>query len=190
MGTPKLLHATKWIHLFERDGWIYASRRLPGQPGRIDAVSIVALHRDANDPQRHRLVVIEEHRAPIDGWEFGLPAGLLDPGEEIAACAARELREETGLEVSNLIRVSGKTYTSAGLADETQAFALLTCTGVPAESPGVDNERIRVHLLSRQGCADLLARNDRGEVALSSRLWPLLMSAASEGRACGLHLQD
>ncbi len=190
MSEPKLLHATKWIHLLERDGWIYASRRLPGQAERIDAVSIVALHHEPDDPKRHRLVVIEEFRIPIDGWEFSLPAGLLDAGESVATCAARELREETGLEVSNLIRVSGKTYTSAGLADETQAFALLTCTGVPAESPGVDNERIRVHLLSRQGCADLLARNERGEVALSSRLWPFLLTAASNGRLGEALLQE
>ncbi len=190
MSEPKLLHATKWIHLLERDGWIYASRRLPGQAERIDAVSIVALHHEPDDPKRHRLVVIEEFRIPIDGWEFSLPAGLLDAGESVATCAARELREETGLEVSNLIRVSGKTYTSAGLADETQAFAVVTCSGVPAPDPGVDGERIRVHLLSRTDCRDLLASNERGEVSLSARLWPVLMSASCSGQILGLALPD
>ena len=190
MGTPKLLHATKWIHLLERDGWIYASRRTPGQAERIDAVSIVALHREPNDPALHRLVVIEEFRVSIDGWEFSLPAGLLDAGEDVTSCAARELREETGLEVTSLAGVSGKTYTSTGLSDETQAFATVLCTGTPAATPGVDGERIRVHLLSRRDCTDLLARNQRGEAALSARLWPLLISAATSGQVCGFPLHD
>ena len=45
---------------------------------------------------------------PVDGWEFGLPAGLMDAGETAETCAARELREETGPSVYAYFREADK----------------------------------------------------------------------------------
>ncbi len=188
MSAPKLLHATRWINLLERDGWVYASRRRPEDAQRIDAVTIVALHRAERSTAQHRLVVIEEFRVPIAKWEFSLPAGLLDQGESIVQCAARELREETGLDVVEVRGTSGETFSSAGLADESQAFVALECQGTPALAPGVDGERIRVNMLGRSECLALLERNRRGEAALSARLWPVLMAAGHGGSFAGLEL--
>ena len=42
------------------------------------------------------LEVVLVHRPLRDDWT--LPIGRLEPGEELAACALREVREETGLE--------------------------------------------------------------------------------------------
>ena len=57
-----------------------------------DAVSIVPITRDGN------LVLIREFRYPLNSWVVGLPAGLVEPGEELAVAVDRELREETGIE--------------------------------------------------------------------------------------------
>lgn len=49
-----------------------------------------------------RLQLVEQYRHPVGArrWEF--PAGTLDEGEDVAAMAARELREETGLVAASL----------------------------------------------------------------------------------------
>jgi ADP-ribose pyrophosphatase len=183
MKLPKLLHATRWLSLFELDGWVYVSRRPPGQAPRIDAVNVIALHEEG---ERRRLVVIEEWRVPVQSWEFALPAGLVDPGEEPIVSAERELIEETGFTVTWRGASSGRLFSSAGMSDESFAFAFLGCTGKAADKPGVGAEQIKVHLLDRAGCRDLLKRNREG-APLSGRLWTVLHSIAETG-AIGPHV--
>jgi ADP-ribose pyrophosphatase len=182
---PKLLHATRWLNLYQRGRWIYASRRKAGDPARIDGLNIIAFHETGADASGgrlcRRLVVIEEWRVPVQTWEFALPAGLLEPGEDLTACAGRELAEETGLALTWTGARSGTVFSSPGMSDETLAFIMVGCKGAPAENPGVEGEQIRVHLLDREGCRALLARNGRGEAALSSRLWPVLLAIAETG---------
>lgn len=43
-----------------------------------------------------RVLMMWRHRFIIDRWVWELPGGYLDPDEEPAACAAREVEEETG----------------------------------------------------------------------------------------------
>ncbi|OAM87108.1 NUDIX hydrolase [Termitidicoccus mucosus] len=182
---PQLLHATRWLNLYQRGRWIYASRRKAGDPARIDGLNIIAFHETGADASGgrlcRRLVVIEEWRVPVQTWEFALPAGLLEPGEDLTACAGRELAEETGLALTWTGARSGTVFSSPGMSDETLAFIMVGCKGAPAENPGVEGEQIRVHLLDREGCRALLARNGRGEATLSSRLWPVLLAVAETG---------
>jgi ADP-ribose pyrophosphatase len=42
------------------------------------------------------IVLVEQFRPAIEARTLELPGGLLDPGEEPADCASRELEEETG----------------------------------------------------------------------------------------------
>lgn len=177
MKLPKLLHATRWLSLFELDGWVYASRRAAGRPPAIDAVNVIALHEESD---RRRLVVIEEWRVPVQSWEFALPAGLVEPGEDPIVSGERELVEETGFVVTWRGPSSGRLFSSAGMSDESFAFAFLGCTGKPADKPGVGAEQIKVHLLDRAGCRELLERNRQG-ATLSGRLWTVVYSIAETG---------
>jgi len=185
MKTPVLLHGTRWLYLLENEGWVFVSRRPPGAPARIDAVNIVALHEDG---ERRRLVVIEEWRVALRAWEFALPAGLVEPDESPILSATRELAEETGLALTWTGEISGPLASSAGLTDESFQFIFCGCAGTPALAPGVDGEKIRVHLCDRAACRDLLARNHSG-AALSGRLWPILFSIAETGRI-GAHVMS
>ena len=48
---------------------------------------------EGEDPQ---ILLLRQYRYAADGYLYEIPAGRLDPGESPAACAARELKEETG----------------------------------------------------------------------------------------------
>lgn len=85
-------------------------------PAGADAICIVAR------TPRDTLVLIREFRYPLNSWCIAFPAGLLEPGEDMAQCAARELQEETGYSVipgSKIEPLAQAGYSSTGLTDET-----------------------------------------------------------------------
>lgn len=57
---------------------------------RVPAAAIVAVVDDG------RVLMMRRHRFIIDRWVWELPGGYLDPDEDPAVCAAREVEEETG----------------------------------------------------------------------------------------------
>lgn len=58
---------------------------------RVPAAAMVVVVDDTD-----RVLMMWRHRFVIDRWVWELPGGYLDPDEDPAACAARELEEETG----------------------------------------------------------------------------------------------
>ena len=69
---------------------------------------------EGEDPQ---ILLLRQYRYAADGYLFEIPAGRLDPGETPAACAARELKEETGCtakQIEPLITM----VTTPGFTDE------------------------------------------------------------------------
>lgn len=58
---------------------------------RIPAAAMVLVLDDAD-----RVLMMRRHRFIIDRWVWELPGGYLDPDEDPAVCAAREVEEETG----------------------------------------------------------------------------------------------
>lgn len=48
-------------------------------------------------------VLIRQYRFPVGAWQTELPAGAIDPGEEPAVAAARELAEESGYTARELV---------------------------------------------------------------------------------------
>ena len=64
-----------------------------------------------------KLLFERQHRYPIRQTIVELPAGKIDPGEDIAVCARRELLEETGREADDW-RYLGRMHPCVGYADE------------------------------------------------------------------------
>lgn len=58
---------------------------------RVPAAAIVVVLNDED-----RVLMMWRHRFIVDRWVWELPGGYLDPDEDAAACAAREVEEETG----------------------------------------------------------------------------------------------
>lgn len=169
----------KWLNLyaadFEHNGhtgrWLYASRKSqPHTDHNADAVIIVPVLREPGEPPR--LVMVKEFRVPIRDYIFAFPAGLLDGGESIEDTARRELREETGLEVVTVKRVSQPLYSSSGLTDETVAMAYVEARRTPETLPKLDKlEDLEVVLLDHAGVCRLC---DDRSVRIDARAWTTL----------------
>lgn len=67
---------------------------------RIPAAAMVLVLDGAD-----RVLMMWRHRFVLDRWVWELPGGYLDPDEDATACAAREVREETGWAPKNMERL-------------------------------------------------------------------------------------
>ncbi len=90
-----------------------------GETVSADAVCIVPQTSDG------KLLLIREFRYPLNSWCIAFPAGLMEPGERLADCVNRELREETGYALCTdlgdtaLDPLPQAGFSSTGLTDET-----------------------------------------------------------------------
>ena len=67
---------------------------------------------------RQRLVLLRNHRPVVGETLWEIPAGTLEPGEDPAAAAVRELAEETGYSAAHWHKL-GAFYPSPGVLSET-----------------------------------------------------------------------
>lgn len=114
-----------------------------------DAVCIVPITQD------RRLVMIKEFRYPLNSYCIAFPAGLMEPGEDLALCAERELHEETGYALlkdgqgNPRIRVLSQAgYSSAGMSAETVQIVYVNVENDPSLGQDTEeNELIQVFTL-------------------------------------------
>tara|TARA_Y100000310_G_scaffold321546_1_gene379341 strand:+ start:19075 stop:19617 length:543 start_codon:yes stop_codon:yes gene_type:complete len=107
-----------------------------------------------------KLVVIKEFKVTLDDYEYGFPAGLIDEGESPEDAARRELKEETGLEITEIYSVSPPIYSSAGLTDEAVYMVFCDATGEPTQEFNEGSEDIETHLMDYESVHDLIKTPD------------------------------
>lgn len=181
------LAESRWLRLFRisyrlpgRDArnWVVATRRqIPlcasGRLEAPDAVFIVPYH-----AARRRLVVTREYRVALADYQYGFPAGLLEDGEAVEDTARRELREETGLEVSRILKKTPALYSSAGMTDESMSMVYVECEGEPSSRANEQSEVIEVLFLSPAEagrlCSDLSLKFD-------AKAWLVMTQFAASG---------
>jgi ADP-ribose pyrophosphatase len=177
----------KWLNLFnvkyvDKNGnkklWQVASRKkepkcVTGHFKIPDAVVIIPFHKT-----QEKIVVTKEYRVPLADYEFGFPAGLVDEGETVQEAARRELREETGLEITRFLKIGPPVYTSAGMTDESVAMVYVECDGEPSSNSNEGSEDIEVILFSpaeaHRLCADAVLKFD-------AKAWVVLSTFAVYG---------
>jgi ADP-ribose pyrophosphatase len=117
------------------------------------AVAIVPLTDDG------RVCLIRNHRVTVERTLIEVPAGTLEPGEDPAVCAARELEEETGYTAGKLEKLTSF-FMSPGILNERMHVFLATSlrAGPTQLQPG---EEIENHLVPWN---EALALVERGEI--------------------------
>lgn len=184
--TPKKLTDFRHLNLYSvdlgtRDGpstWIFASRKSAPHEGAMqaDAAVIIAIISGREEP---RLVVTREYRAPLGRYEISVPSGLIDKGETVATAAARELREETGLELVRVHHISPPIASSAGMTDETVSLVYVEASGTTSRAYQTEYEDIEARLLTLTDVRTLLRQP--GADVISSRLYPVLLGYVTAG---------
>lgn len=83
----------------------------------VDAVSIL-ISRKINGKTEY--LVTKEFRRPVNNFVYGVPAGLIDKNESVISAAIREIKEETGITISNkhIKKVYPPYYSTPGMTDE------------------------------------------------------------------------
>ncbi|WP_236718224.1 NUDIX domain-containing protein [Actinoplanes sp. TFC3] len=88
----RALYESEWIKLYKTDVELPDGQRFEHHTVWMPAAAMTAL---LNDDLTH-VLLMWRHRFVPDVWNWELPGGLVDEGEEPAQTAAREIEEETG----------------------------------------------------------------------------------------------
>lgn len=119
---------------------------------RSNGVTIYSLLED-------KVVLVRQYRYPLGGYVYEFPAGLVEPGEDIADAAVREMYEETGLVFAPIASPFSRPYfSSVGMTDESCCLVFGRCQGTPTSIHQENTEDIQVVLADRAECRRILAQ--------------------------------
>jgi len=98
------------------------------------------------------ILMVRQWRYALGAETLEIPAGKVDPGEEVRVCAGRELFEETGYRARNLVEIFSY-YPAIGYSDE--VIRIYAASGLQKVS-----EREDVDEISRVEVVEFAALND------------------------------
>jgi ADP-ribose pyrophosphatase len=122
------------------------------------------------------LVLVRQYRHAAGRFLWEIPAGTAEPGEDVLAGGARELREETGYRAGSLRRI-GSLFATPGFCDEVMHFVLARELQ-PGEPALDDDERIEVAAMSLESAWRLVAS---GEIADMKTVLAMLWIESGRG---------
>lgn len=114
---------------------------------------------------------VRQYRHPAEQEMLELPAGTLEPGEAPELCAAREIREETGMEAAN-IREIGSFYLAPGYS--TEFMHVFLATGLKHNPLEADADEFLS--LETIPVAEALKQAENGQIADAKSLAALLLA--------------
>ncbi len=126
-----------------------ADREIVGHPG---GVGIVAITDD------NKIIMVKQYRKPLEKAIYEIPAGKLDPNEEVEVCGKRELLEETGATAENF-EYLGFMYPSPGFTDEVTHIYLATGLSFGNANPD-DDEFLDIEFFDMETVKEMIMNNE------------------------------
>ena len=128
-------------------------------------VGLVALNK-AQD----KVLLQAEFRLATNHFVYNFPAGLIDKGETVEEAAKRELKEETGVDLINIIKVLSPSFASQGTSDEMMSIVICCCDGEIKESC-FEDEEIQAGWYTKEQIKELLDNKVYMSVRTQMFLW-------------------
>lgn len=115
---------------------------------RVSGVSIVAT-------KGEKLVLLNEFRMAVNRRIYNLIAGMIEEEESVEECIKREVYEETGLKVKQILHILPPSYSAVGISDTKTYIAFVEVDGELSDHSS-ENEDIRASFYSREEVASML----------------------------------
>jgi 8-oxo-dGTP pyrophosphatase MutT (NUDIX family) len=117
--------------------------------GAPSGVSIVATCGD-------KMLLLHEFRMGVNRTIYNLCAGMIEEGETIEECIARELYEETGLHIKEIKKILPPSFAAVAISDTTTYIAFAEVEGNFEDNQASDNEQIEAAFYSKEEIKELL----------------------------------
>ncbi len=98
----RILYDSPWITLSKTDVELPSGARFEHHTVRMPAAAVAVV----TDPPGENVLLTWRHRFVVGVWNYELPGGLVEDGEEPAVAVEREILEETGYAVRDLREVT------------------------------------------------------------------------------------
>lgn len=140
----KRVHSGKFIHRYDityqtEDGREKVYEMISRNPAAENIEDLQKQKADAvvlimHDRSGERLLLNREFRMALGDWVYNFPAGLIDEGETVEESAARELKEETGLDLIAISERLAVSYSAVGFSNEKNICLVGIANGTFAKS--------------------------------------------------------
>lgn len=143
-------HQEKVYEMISRNPDLTTREELRDHPA--DAVVLI-LH----DKSGEKILLNREFRMACGDYVINFPAGLIDPGETPEQSAARELKEETGLDLLRLDHLMRESFSAIGFSNEKNVCVVGVAGGEFAPSSSTVEE-IQAAWYTKEEVRQLLER--------------------------------
>jgi ADP-ribose pyrophosphatase len=171
----RVLCEGRYLTLVDDAGWEYVTRH------KIKGIVVLV----PITPERE-IVLVEQHRAPVNKRVIELPAGLVGdvPGQEaesLVDAAHRELVEETGFEAREMAELCVGPI-AVGVSDEELTFFEARDLRRVGPGGGDQTEDIAVHVVPLARLGEFLAEKRASGLAVDPKIFAGLYLAGERGR--------